>query len=127
MSLAERQAALVAALVAGDGPPPGFDPARVRATADQLLRKRAGEVGRAWPWLRASLGPRWTAEFTAWAAGRPPRGSQRDGFDFAQTREDLDEYARAELADRERQWDDDGAQPLRPRRSPLRRWWPRRS
>ncbi|MFD1078145.1 hypothetical protein ACFQ29_33320, partial [Longispora fulva] len=40
--LAERQARLVAALVAGDPPPPGVDPALLAATTAGLLAKRAG-------------------------------------------------------------------------------------
>ena len=47
--LARRQAALVAALVAGASPPPGFDETRVAATASALMRKRAGEVAALWP------------------------------------------------------------------------------
>ena len=82
-SLAQRQAALVAALVQGDPVPPGFDPVRVRATADALLRKRAGEVGERWPTLRAQFGPQWMEVFTSWASCRPPQGSVRDGWDFA--------------------------------------------
>ncbi len=82
-SLAQRQAELVAALVAGGAIPEGFDVARVRATADALLRKRAGEVGNRWPTLRAGLGPQWSDAFARWARGRPPHGSVRDGWDFA--------------------------------------------
>jgi hypothetical protein len=81
--LSRRQAALVAALVAGADMPEGFDAARVRATEEALLRKRAGEVGTRWPTLVGQLGPQWSAEFAAWARGRPPRGSWRDGWDFA--------------------------------------------
>jgi hypothetical protein len=84
-TLAARQAALVAALVAGDEVPEGIDPALVRATRAALLRKRAGEVAAAWPMLAAALGPRWTVEFGAWAAGRPPAGALRDGWDFARS------------------------------------------
>jgi hypothetical protein len=81
--LAERQAELVAALVAGAADPPGFDPRLLAAAREALLRKRAGEVARAWPVLAASLGSRWPAEFVAWASGRPPAGAVRDGRDFA--------------------------------------------
>ena len=59
-TLAERQAALVAALVAGAPDPPGFDPARLAAARRALLRKRAGEAAKHWPVLAASLGPRWS-------------------------------------------------------------------
>ncbi|GAA1791187.1 hypothetical protein GCM10009682_11480 [Luedemannella flava] len=81
--LARAQAALVAALVAGAAPPPGFDPTGVRAAAAALLRKRAGEVAGAWPVLAASFGSRWTVTFGRWAATRPTRGSLRDGWDLA--------------------------------------------
>jgi hypothetical protein len=67
----------------GQRRPCGFDEARVRATENALLRNRAGEVGACWPTLRAQFGQRWTTEFTAWARGRPPRGSWRDGWDYA--------------------------------------------
>ena len=43
--LAAQQAALLRALADRAAPPEGFDPARIRATADALARKRAG----AWP------------------------------------------------------------------------------
>ena len=114
--LAGQQAALVAALVAGADVPAGFDAARVRAATDALLRKRAGEVAAQWPALRASLGAQWYPSFAAWAAGRPPLGSLRDGWDFARSRTDLAPMAAAELADRERHWHYDGTTAPRRRR-----------
>ncbi|MCP2322352.1 hypothetical protein HDA40_000859 [Hamadaea flava] len=120
MSLADRQAALVAALVAGGSPPPGFDTGRVDAVREQLLRKRAGEVGRAWPALAASLGPTWYAAFRAWADGRPPQGSLRDGWDLARSLSTLDRSAQAELRSRDAHWSYDGLTSPR-RRSPLAR------
>jgi hypothetical protein len=84
-TLAARQEALVATLVAGAEIPSGFDVARIAATRRALLRKRAGEVAAAWPLLAGSLGDAWIPRFTAWAAGRPPRGSAADGLEFAQT------------------------------------------
>jgi hypothetical protein len=84
-TLAARQAALVAALVAAGDVPDGFDPVLVRATRTALLRKRAGEVAAAWPVLAAAFGPRWTVEFGSWAAGRPPAGAFRDGWEFARS------------------------------------------
>lgn len=120
--LARRQASLVAALVTGAPVPDGFDPDRVRATAEALLRKRAGEVAVQWPELRAWLGPQWTANFTAWARGRAPQGSLRDGWDFARTLTPLTGPAARELASREARFVYDGTQPPRPRRFPgLRR------
>jgi hypothetical protein len=83
MTLAERQAELVAALVAGAHVPPGFDEVRIGAAQRALLRKRAGEVARVWPLLAMAAGDRWPDEFASWAAGRAPQGSLRDGWDLA--------------------------------------------
>ncbi|WP_412539160.1 hypothetical protein R8Z50_25355 [Longispora sp. K20-0274] len=102
--LAERQARLVAALVGGAEPPPGFDPALLAATTAGLLGKRAGDVARAWPELAASLGPDWGRWFAGWAAGRPPGGSHADGLAAARHRRaagDLTGAAAVELAVRE--------------------------
>ena len=118
MSLEERQAAVVAALVAGAPAPPGFNPHRVRATAAALLRKRAGEVAAAWPMLAAALGRDWQRAFTAWAAGRPPAGALCDGWDFARTLRYVPAPADAELAVREAVWVYDGSGPPRRRRLP---------
>jgi len=119
--LAARQAELVAALVA-DGPlPPGFDAARVDAAATALLRKRAGEVGEAWPLLAAALGPRWKPLFVAWARGRVRAGSFADGFAFARELREagtLPAMARDELAEREALWSYDGVSAPVPRRRP---------
>ena len=107
MSLAEDQAALVAALVAGGGPPPGFDTARLDATRAALLRKRAGEVAAAWPVLAASLGPQWPDTFARWAAGRPPAGARHDGLALARelaAAGRLPAGARAELRARQRRF-----------------------
>jgi hypothetical protein len=81
--MAERQAELVRCLVAGGPMPEGFDPARLEATRKALLRKRSGEVAKAWPQLAASYGDRWRETFMAWAEGKPPLGAQIDGYDFA--------------------------------------------
>ena len=120
-SLAERQAELVAALVDGAPTPAGFDPGRVAATRNALLRKRAGEVAAVWPRTAAALAPQWTERFVAWASGRPPRGSLRDGFDFARELArtgELPELAATELADQEAGWVYDGVN------APRRRRWP---
>jgi hypothetical protein len=109
VTLAERQKALVDALVAGGEVPPGFPAAGVRATKAALRRKRAGEVARAWPFLAASFGDRWYAAFGEWADGRPPQGSLRDGWDFARTAEQtMSPLAREELAAREAAFSYDG-------------------
>lgn len=70
-SLAEQQAALVAALT-GNGPvPAGFDVDRVQAAADALAAKRARAVAQAWPGLRAMLGNTLRARFATYAATTP--------------------------------------------------------
>jgi hypothetical protein len=119
-SLAERQAELVTALVAGGPPPAGFDQERLRATTEALLRKRAGEVGERWPALRIQFGPQWTDAFAAWARDRPPQGSLRDGWDLARTLADrgtLGPLAAVELAQREAAYHYDGTTDPRPRRA----------
>ena len=115
--LAARQAELVAALVAGAPVPDGFDPALVGAAADALLRKRAGEVAKAWPLLAAGLGSGFGPRFTGWARGRPSQGSFADGFAFALSLgPDLPALGARELAEHQRHWVYDGAGP--PRRRP---------
>ncbi|MEU1590972.1 hypothetical protein [Micromonospora sp. NPDC005710] len=119
--LAERQAALVAALVAGGAPPPGFAPGPLAAARAALLRKRAGEVARHWPLLAAGLGAGWSTTFADWAARRPTAGSLRDGWDLARALHDEDELppaAAEELAVREARLRYDGRGAARPRRVP---------
>lgn len=123
--LAARQAALVAALVAGAPPPAGFDATRVAAARAALLRKRAGEVARHWPMLAAGLGHRWPAAFQEWAATRPTQGALRDGWDFARAlrdRVELPALAAEELAAREALLRYRGDAPPRPRRLPALAW-----
>ncbi|WP_280399166.1 hypothetical protein [Nocardia carnea] len=81
--LAERQAALVRALVADDAVPPGFDPAAVRAAADAILRKRAREIAAHYPALVRATGPEFTARYIAWARGRPKGTTAADALGFA--------------------------------------------
>jgi hypothetical protein len=110
-SLAERQASLVAALVAGGPLPPGFDPARLAATSRALLRKRAGAAAREWPLLAASLGSAWPTVFAAHRTGHEPVGALRDGWDIAvalSERGALTAGAAAELAARESRMHYDG-------------------
>ncbi|WP_433478325.1 hypothetical protein ACQPZP_15580 [Spirillospora sp. CA-142024] len=120
--LAAAQEALVRAMTA-DGPMPGgFDAEAVRAAAHGILLKRAGEVAGAWPALADSYGTSWKAVFTRWAAGRPTRGSFRDGWDFAREhRDDLEGDAARELSLAEVRWTYDGESPPRPRRASARR------
>ncbi|WCN79815.1 hypothetical protein [Micromonospora sp. LH3U1] len=119
--LAERQAELVATLVAGGPPPPGFAPAQLAATRAALLRKRAGEVARHWPLLAAGLGDRWSTTFAGWAARRPTAGSLRDGWDLARALHEqraLPPAAAEELAVREARLHYDGLRAPRVRRLP---------
>jgi hypothetical protein len=119
-SLADRQAELVAALVAGAPTPAGFDEVRVAATRRALLRKRAGAAAAAWPLLAAALGPRWPRVFAADRAGTEPAGALRDGWDVARAlraRGELPAAAAAELREREAELRYDGASA--PRRRPL--------
>ncbi|MEV7327135.1 hypothetical protein [Micromonospora sp. NPDC093244] len=119
--LAERQAELVAALVAGGAPPAGFAPGPLAAARAALLRKRAGEVARHWPLLAAGLGHGWPATFARWASGRPTTGSLRDGWDLARTlreRGALPPAGAEELAVREAGLRYDGHTAPRPRRLP---------
>ena len=105
--LATRQAALLAALVAGGEVPAGFDNARVLATRRALLVKRAGEVAVAWPLLAASFGAEWPDRFCTWADARPPLGPMHDGWDFARALAnagELPELAVTELIEREGGW-----------------------
>ena len=81
-TLAERQSALVSALVSGGSPPPGFDVDRLKAAENALLRKRCGEVARRLPQVRAHLGIQFDDAFVAWARGRAPTGSSRDATGF---------------------------------------------
>lgn len=116
--LAGGQSELVAALVAGGHPPPGFDPARLDATRRALLRKRAGEAAKQWPLLAASLGAGWASTFAEHHDGREPLGSLRDGWDLARVLRDrggLDAGAARELAGRERAMRYDGVHAARPR------------
>lgn len=119
--LAARQAALVAALVAGKPVPTGFDARLVGVARDALLRKRAGDVARHWPLLAAGLGARWLPTFRSWAAARPTNGSLRDGWDLARelaAGERLPAATAEELAVREAGWRYDGDSTPRPRRRP---------
>lgn len=68
MTLAEQQAAIVAALTRNGPVPDGFDLDRVQAAADALAFKRARAVARAWPGLRAMLGAELRARFATYVS-----------------------------------------------------------
>ncbi|GAA2195197.1 hypothetical protein [Micromonospora lupini] len=120
-TLAERQAELVAALVAGGPAPAGFAAGPLAAARAALRRKRAGEVARHWPLLAAGLGAAWPSTFADWAAERPTAGSLRDGWDLARAlreRDALPPGGAEELAVREAGLRYDGRRAPRPRRLP---------
>ncbi len=107
--LADRQAELARALVAGGPVPDGFDAGRIAVAADALRHKRAGEVRDRFPALAHALdqgagfdhGPGFETAFVAYARTVPPPGSTvADGLAFAATldRAALTEQARDELA-----------------------------
>ena len=124
MSLADRQAGLVAALTSGAPVPEGFDARLVEVARVALLRKRAGEVAKQWPLLAAGLGAGWLPHFTAWAATRPTEGSLRDGWELARElagRDSLPAMAGEELATREATMSYDGHSAPRRRRGPALR------
>ncbi|MGW4530537.1 hypothetical protein ACWEOI_06265 [Nocardia sp. NPDC004340] len=82
-TLAEQQAAIVRALVAGDSPPPGFDTGDLAATAHGLLHKRADEVARRFPGLAVAAGPDFRARYLEWARTRPKTSTPEDAAAFA--------------------------------------------
>ncbi|MEU4545336.1 hypothetical protein [Nonomuraea dietziae] len=83
--LEQAQARVVAALVNGAEPPPGFDPVRLAAQARSLLAKRRAIVARLRPDAAAAAGKDLATEFAAYAAARsaPPPGYRADADDFA--------------------------------------------
>jgi hypothetical protein len=86
LTLADQQAALVAALAGNGTIPAGFDAARVRAAADALAFKRARAVAQAWPSLRTMLGEQFRDRFAAYAGttSLPQQGGPlADGRRFA--------------------------------------------
>lgn len=70
-TLAEQQAALIAALMTQAPAPAGFDVERLRAAADALAFKRARAVLHAWPGLHRSLGETYRVAFAAYAEAHP--------------------------------------------------------
>lgn len=83
-NLAQQQAALVRALVAGAEPPPGFDADALSATSHALLHKRADEVSRRFPLLSHACGADFTARYMEWARTRPKISTAADAAAFAQ-------------------------------------------
>lgn len=117
MSLAQRQADLVAALVAGAPTPPGFSEPHLAAARAALLAKRAREVARVWPALSGAYGTEWIRVFGQWAQAQPPQGALRDGWDFAMANRPAPE-AVGELRVRQALWVSARGATLRRRRLP---------
>lgn len=82
-TLAQRQEALVRALVAGAATPAGFDGPDLAATAHGLLHKRADEVRRRFPGLAHAVGSDFTARYVDWARTRPKTTTVDDAVAFA--------------------------------------------
>ncbi|MEU2037071.1 hypothetical protein [Nocardia niwae] len=82
-TLAERQAALVRALVAGAAIPAGFDVDAVAAAAEALLHKRAREAAHRFPLLVRACDGDFPARFTAWAREHPKTTTSADAAAFA--------------------------------------------
>jgi hypothetical protein len=70
-ALAERQADLLRALLAGAAVPAGFDARQVAAQADALVAKRGRVIAMLRPELSAATGDRFGALFAEYAAGHP--------------------------------------------------------
>ncbi|HYH94699.1 hypothetical protein [Hyalangium sp.] len=102
--LAEAQATLVRALAQGAPVPPGFDSARVQATAETLLSKRRRWVERSWPRLVAALGESFRSRFEAWARENPMEleaSALADGRRFADALLAAGEFPSSESAHEE--------------------------
>jgi len=85
---AASQAALLDALLRGDGYPEGFVVAKADAAGTSLRRKRGRAVARAWPALAIELGGAFDERFDAYAriADAPTSGDPlEDGLAFARS------------------------------------------
>ncbi|GGG20260.1 hypothetical protein GCM10007304_37710 [Rhodococcoides trifolii] len=80
--LAEQQAALVRALVAGGPIPAGIDATEVAVAAQALRRKRASEIGRYDPLVVHACGDRFHVLFDEWARDRPKVSTAADAAAF---------------------------------------------
>jgi len=69
--LAQAQADLLRALLAGGGPPSGFDAAQLAVESASLRAKRCRIIDAIRPDLRDHLGPRYAALFDAYADAHP--------------------------------------------------------
>jgi hypothetical protein len=102
---AERQAALLDALLRGEDFPAGFAASQADAAGRALRRKRGRAVAHAWPALALSLGETFDARLDAFARGAVAADASgdplRDGLAFARFIEaaggPLDDDARVEM------------------------------
>ena len=87
---AASQAALLDALLRGDGYPEGFVAAKADAAGTSLRRKRGRAVAHAWPALAIELGGAFDERFDAYArvADAPASGDPlEDGLAFARSQQ----------------------------------------
>lgn len=84
--LAHGQAELLAALVGGTPPPPGFDPARIHVQAEALLAKRRAVIASLRPDLVDLAGTSFRDRFDSYARlTRRPASARDDAEAFART------------------------------------------
>ena len=102
-TLAERQAALVAALVAGAPDPAGLRPRPPRRRPPRAAAQAGGRGGEALAGARRVPGPRWSTAFAAHHAGREPVGGLRDGWDVARALRAGAERRRRRASSRDRE------------------------
>jgi hypothetical protein len=81
--LAEQQAALLRALLAGGAVPDGFDATRVAAQAAALLDKRRRVTALLRPDLADALGDQFRALFDGYALGHPKQAGRSTRDDTA--------------------------------------------
>lgn len=121
--LAQAQAALLAALVAGAPAPAGFDEERLAVQRRALIGKRADIVAKVAPELPEMLGEKtFRSAFAGYARGRPMTGGyRRDALDFARhlltESGTLDRAARRQV----RRWSLERSGPTPPPEGRLRR------
>lgn len=84
--LAERQRALLDALVIGASAPEGFDREHLARSGEALIGKRARMIEKTWPGLAGALGESLRARFRSYALEHPLTTDDRvdDGRKFAE-------------------------------------------
>lgn len=81
--LADQQAALLRAVLAGGEPPPGFDRRMLAVEAHALLSKRRRVNAILDPETAAELGERYRELFDEWASAHPRQAGTRGRADAA--------------------------------------------